>query len=81
VTGGMLSKANYFAAAVIGVYEDTFNTEIDEQVLDVLETVYDGLEADEARSELLNAAQPYGDLGGRLNRPGRALPVALPDPS
>ncbi|GAA4002089.1 hypothetical protein GCM10022631_10900 [Deinococcus rubellus] len=62
ITGGMLSKPNYFAHAVIGVYEDQRNRDIDDAVLEVLADLYRDLEDEDVRELIMLAAQPHGDL-------------------
>lgn len=61
VTGGKLSKPNYFAHAVIGVYEDRASEEIREGQLEVLLDVTDSLDLDEdTLAALTDVAKRYG---------------------
>lgn len=68
ITGGTLSKPNYFAHAVIGVYEDQRNRDIDDAVLEVLADLYRDLEDEEVRELLMQAAEPHGDLLAEVQR-------------
>lgn len=63
VTGGKLSEPNYFAHAVLSVYEDEASGEIREGQLEVLLDVADGLDLDEDTLAVLTDVAKRYELG------------------
>lgn len=57
ITNGLLSKPNYYASAVIGVYEDCFNQHVEELKDELLKEIHE--EKSLLETNLLNESDCY----------------------